>query len=60
IKQRTLDASLFVIKDDENEGWIYDNMKNVVNLEIVYEFRRRRLYRECFRYGRSHRKPAIK
>ncbi|WLF79964.1 hypothetical protein PVL30_003731 [Lodderomyces elongisporus] len=60
IKQRTLDASLFVIKDDENEGWIYDNMKNVVNSEIVYEFRRRRLYRECFRYGKSHRKPAIK
>ncbi|KAI5966981.1 uncharacterized protein KGF55_000390 [Candida pseudojiufengensis] len=57
IKERSLDPDLFIIKSQEDNGWIYDNMKDVVHSEIIYEFRRRRLYRECYRYGRPHKKP---
>ncbi|KAI5952752.1 hypothetical protein KGF54_003619 [Candida jiufengensis] len=57
IKERSLDPELFIVKNREEDGWIYDNMKDVVHSEIIYEFRRRRLYRECYRYGRPHKKP---
>ncbi|KAI3405057.2 hypothetical protein KGF56_002142 [Candida oxycetoniae] len=55
IKSRSLNPELFRVRSNEDEGWIYDNMKDVVHSEIVYEFRRRRLYRECFRYGKPHK-----
>ncbi|CAI5758612.1 unnamed protein product [Candida verbasci] len=57
IKERSLNSDLFIIKENEDQGWIYDNMKDVVHSDIIYEFRRRRLYRECYRYGRPHKKP---
>ena len=57
IEERNLKPDLFIVKDNEEEGWIYDNMEGVVHLEIVYEFRRRRLYRECYRYARPHKRP---
>jgi len=57
IEERSLKPDLFVVKDNEKEGWIYDNMEGVVHLDIVYEFRRRRLYRECYRYARPHKRP---
>lgn len=57
IEERSLKPDLFIVKDNEEEGWIYDNMEGVVHLDIVYEFRRRRLYRECYRYARPHKRP---
>ncbi|CAK9439066.1 uncharacterized protein LODBEIA_P32900 [Lodderomyces beijingensis] len=58
LKARSMDPTdLFVIKENEKEGWIYDNTHDILQSDIVYEFRRRRLYRECFRYGRHHPKP---
>ncbi|KAG5422241.1 hypothetical protein I9W82_001336 [Candida metapsilosis] len=57
IEERNLKPDLFIVKDNEEEGWIYDNMEGVVHSEIVYEFRRRRLYRECYRYARPHKRP---
>ncbi|MCP8718701.1 MAG: PEX28-32 family peroxisomal membrane protein [Asgard group archaeon] len=58
IRQRSLNPSLFIIKEGEKEGWIYDNMEDIVHLDIVYEFRRRRLSRECYRYGRPPKEPS--
>lgn len=52
INDRGLDPKLFHIKSDSDEGWLYDNMDEIDKSEIVYEFRRRRLSRECFRYAR--------
>ncbi|KAI5949002.1 hypothetical protein KGF57_005065 [Candida theae] len=57
IEERNLKPDLFIVKDNEQEGWIYDNMEGVVHSDIVYEFRRRRLYRECYRYARPHKRP---
>lgn len=57
IRKRSLNPSLFTIKEGEKDGWIYDNMEGVVHLDIVYEFRRRRLSRECYRYGRPPKEP---
>lgn len=57
IRERSLNPSLFTIKEGEKDGWIYDNMEGVVHLDIVYEFRRRRLSRECYRYGRPPKEP---
>lgn len=57
IEERSLKPDLFIVKDNEEEGWIYDNMEGIVHLDIVYEFRRRRLYRECYRYARPHKRP---
>ena len=58
IRERSLNPNLFIVKNNESQGWIYDNMEGVVHLDIVYEFRRRRLYRECYRYGRPHKQPS--
>ncbi|EGW31587.1 uncharacterized protein SPAPADRAFT_154964 [Spathaspora passalidarum NRRL Y-27907] len=49
LTERSYDIKLFKLKNDE---WIYDDMENVEQ-DIVYEFRRRRLSRDCFRYGRA-------
>ncbi|RCK57587.1 Peroxisomal membrane protein PEX28 [Candida viswanathii] len=58
IRERSLNPSLFIIKEGEKDGWIYDNMEGVVHLDIIYEFRRRRLSRECYRYGRPPKEPS--
>ncbi|CAX42982.1 peroxisomal integral membrane peroxin, putative [Candida dubliniensis CD36] len=58
IRERSLNPNLFIVKNNESQGWIYDNMEGVVHSDIVYEFRRRRLYRECYRYGRPHKQPS--
>lgn len=34
------------------DGWVYDTPPSLTSGEIEIEFRRRRLYRECFRYAR--------
>lgn len=59
INDRGLDPELLHIKDDSDEGWMYDNMDDVDKLEIVYEFRRRRLSRECFRYARPVKTKSV-
>ncbi|KAL6452778.1 PEX28 Peroxisomal membrane protein PEX28 [Candida maltosa Xu316] len=58
LRDRSLNQSLFIIKKEEKDGWIYDNMEDVVHSDIIYEFRRRRLYRECYRYGRPPKQPS--
>lgn len=50
IEIRRLDQTHLKIKKDDNEGWIYDNIP--VDQENAREFRRRRLYRTCYRYAR--------
>ncbi|RLV91794.1 Peroxisomal membrane protein PEX28 [Spathaspora sp. JA1] len=45
---RSYDMKLFKLKD--NDGWIYDSVVGAQS-DLSYEFRRRRLTRECFRYG---------
>lgn len=45
----------FVLKPGEEDGWIYDNSSEIPDLDYV--FRRRRLYRECYRYGREPWRP---
>lgn len=44
---------VYDIREEETEGWIYDNSQGVPDLD--YLFRRRRLFRKCFRYGRDPR-----
>ncbi|KAK6461488.1 integral peroxisomal membrane peroxin-domain-containing protein [Scheffersomyces coipomensis] len=57
LHDRDLDKShLLETREDADEGWIYD--KKHEEHEIVYEFRRRRLHRECYRYAREPRKPS--
>ncbi|PSK41488.1 hypothetical protein C7M61_001171 [Candidozyma pseudohaemuli] len=50
IRVRGVDKTHLKIKDDEKEGWVYDKLPAAQDSTI--EFRRRRLYRECFRYAR--------
>lgn len=50
IEIRRLDKTHLEIREKDNEGWIYDNIP--VDQENVREFRRRRLYRTCYRYAR--------
>lgn len=47
---RGVDQSHLKIKDGEREGWVYDKLPAAQDSTV--EFRRRRLYRECFRYAR--------
>lgn len=49
LEARGIKISLMKLKDDP-EGWIYDNI--TVEQDTMVEFRRRRLYRECYRYLR--------
>ena len=39
LRERSLNPNLFIVKNDESQGWIYDNMEGIVHLDIVYEFR---------------------
>lgn len=51
IKQRfNFDNTLFT--KNESDGWIYDTTSKI-DKDINIEFRRRRFYRECFRYARN-------
>lgn len=45
-----MNPKVFIIRQD-NEGWIYDNTASIPDLDYV--FRRRRLFRECYRYSRE-------
>lgn len=38
---------------EDGDGWIYDDLP--VDQDLTTEFRRRRLYRECYRYARPPR-----
>lgn len=50
LRDRAIDVTHLKIKEDEHEGWIYDKLPAAQDTTI--EFRRRRLYRECYRYAR--------
>lgn len=43
--------------EKDAEGWIYDNLP--AEQDSTIEFRRRRLYRECYRYARPPRKVVF-
>lgn len=43
--------------EKETEGWIYDHLP--ADQDTTIEFRRRRLYRECYRYARPPRKVVL-
>lgn len=51
-KERNINNPYLQVHEDEKEGWIYDKLDGVDNLDSSYEFRRRRLSRECYRYSR--------
>ncbi|EAZ62814.2 predicted protein [Scheffersomyces stipitis CBS 6054] len=53
LRQRSLESKNLVIREGEKSGWIYDKDVESQSSDITYEFRRRRLYRECLRYGRA-------
>lgn len=50
LQQRGIDLQWLAIQPKETEGWIYDKIP--ADDDSATEFRRRRLYRECFRYAR--------
>ncbi|KAK6202332.1 integral peroxisomal membrane peroxin-domain-containing protein [Scheffersomyces amazonensis] len=56
LHRRGLESRLLEVRDDAEEGWIYD--KKHEEIEISYEFRRRRLFRECYRYAREPKQPT--
>ncbi|CAG85339.2 DEHA2B08734p [Debaryomyces hansenii CBS767] len=51
-KERNINNPYLQVHEDEKEGWIYDKLDGVDNSDSSYEFRRRRLSRECYRYSR--------
>lgn len=55
IHERSIENNTIKVRDNETEGWIYDSAPD---LDISFEFRRRRLYRECFRYSRPAKEPS--
>lgn len=57
LHERSINTLNLIINENETEGWIYDNMEHSEDTDYVYEFRRRRLTRECYRYFRPLRKP---
>lgn len=54
IASRSLDEKSFYIPKGKNDGWIYDNVED---LDSLYQFRRRRMSRDCFRYSRPPKEP---
>lgn len=50
-EKRSLNTSntLSILENEEN-GWIYDNEDESKNWDNEYTFRRRRIFRNCFRY----------
>ncbi|CUM67910.1 uncharacterized protein PRCAT00005621001 [Priceomyces carsonii] len=58
LHQRLLDMnSSLRVYENESDGWIYDDLDYVKSNDTVYEFRRRRLSRECYRYSRAAKEP---
>ena len=58
LKYRCEHDPTLVVMDNEAHGWIYDTPTKLQSEEIAIEFRRRRLYRECFRYSRAPNTPS--
>lgn len=56
LRDMSVDTSRLRIPEDD-DGWIYDKEENGV-VDGVYEFRRRRLVRDCFRYSRPPRRAT--
>lgn len=54
IQERDFNANLFNVHEKEKEGWIYDNSEALDTVDFDFQVRRRRLFRDCFRYGRPH------
>lgn len=50
IRDRKIDDAHLKIREGEDDGWIYDDLPP--EQDTTMEFRRRRLYRECYRYSR--------
>lgn len=50
LRTRGIDQQRLTIRSDEEDGWIYDKIP--LEDDSATEFRRRRLFRECFRYAR--------
>lgn len=57
ILERGIKNDTLIVNPHETEGWIYDAKTENINSDILYEFRRRRLYRESYRHARPARKP---
>lgn len=55
---RGIDNLELNVQENETEGWIYDSIDED-SLDLVYIFRRRRLYRDCFRYSVPPVKPKL-
>lgn len=50
LRNRGIDLRWLEVDPEETEGWIYDKIP--AEDDSATEFRRRRLFRECFRYAR--------
>lgn len=57
VEAQQLDKTHLSVRQDECDGWIYDVVP--VDQENVREFRRRRLYRTCYRYARPTKRVKI-
>lgn len=57
LQKRLLDNNCLKVDEKSEEGWIYDLLENKETLDSIYEFRRRRLIRDCFRYSRPAKLP---
>ncbi|RKP29193.1 hypothetical protein METBISCDRAFT_31834 [Metschnikowia bicuspidata] len=57
VEAQQLDKTHLSVRPDECDGWIYDVVP--VDQENVREFRRRRLYRTCYRYARPTKRVKI-
>ncbi|KAK6459256.1 integral peroxisomal membrane peroxin-domain-containing protein [Scheffersomyces xylosifermentans] len=57
--ERSVSTDLLKVEPGETDGWIYDTVDDDSSstVEIAYDFRRRRLYRECLRYARPPKQP---
>lgn len=53
---RAIDQKYLKFEENDIEGWIYDSVQPE---DSTVEFRRRRLYRECYRYARPPKKISF-
>ncbi|OBA19703.1 Pex24p-domain-containing protein [Metschnikowia bicuspidata var. bicuspidata NRRL YB-4993] len=58
LKIRRYDQTHLRVPEDSGEGWIYDKVP--VDQDTTQEFRRRRLYRTCYRYARPQKIYKLK
>lgn len=54
LRHRLVDLNRFVVEENDPEGWIYDATGD----SDSFQFRRRRLVRDCFRYSRPPKEPS--